>query len=116
MLGKAVWQRACGHSSLDVVHEPRVHPDVLLALLQHLGLPRRKDAGDVLERRVALDGELARDALFRDVSIDLAQGGLGTYLTDVSRSMDSAFSRTTTSIRTSSTRRPYVTVTMTDAA
>lgn len=119
VLGKAVRQHTRGLSLAHVVHEPHVHLNVLLALLEHLGLPGCEDARDVLERRVALDGILARYAwgpLVKEQEPGGITAGSGAYLTEVSLSIDSAFIRTTASVRTSSTLRPYVTVTMTEAA
>lgn len=100
-------------------HELSVELDVLLPLLLHLRFPRREEARDVLKSRVSLYCKLSRDtgAIVRTGEKKGRRAGKwASYFTCVRRSIDSAFRRTTMSVSTSSTRRPYATVTITDAA
>jgi len=47
-----------------LIHQLGVQCDILLPLLEHLGLPWGEDTGDVFQDGVAFDGELSGDAIF----------------------------------------------------
>jgi len=63
MRSKTVGRDTSGCFLLYLVHQIGVQCDILLPLLEHLGLPWGEDTGDVFQDGVALDGELSGDAI-----------------------------------------------------
>lgn len=61
MSGETLGSLAVVHLLAHLVHETCVQLDVFVALLEHLGLPRGKDGGDVLEGRISFHRVLAWD-------------------------------------------------------
>ena len=76
---EALLCNAPSHLVLHLVQAVGVQLDVFLALVLDLGLPRRKEARDVLKGRIALDGKFPGDAknIVRKVSMGIDWGSEG---------------------------------------